>query len=121
MSFGFPPKYNIVHQFNNIEHTKIIESSKQYLIENGFDIKNNSNYGLQAVKKMRLTVIGAISFSGRAYMNISILVTEDGRFTLESKYDYNSYTASLFTDLGRQKKVLSPIIKWLDSNLIMKR
>ena len=108
MSWGLPPKYKIVHQFRDASHDLINHSVDNALAISGFTIAANSAYNIEAYKKMNITFLSFFSWS-RPKIKLNILITKNGRLTIESRYDYDSMFGIAMNDNGKQKKYVNPL------------
>lgn len=106
MSWGLPPKYKIEHQFRNISKDIIHQSTVNAMLNMEFNIEENSVHFVGGFKKLPLTFLSFFVFS-KPKISIVILITNAGKVTIKSEYDYNSMFGIAFNDHGKQKRELS--------------
>ena len=116
ISWGLPPKFQLIKELNNTNVAIINNRIVSILKANNFDIKSIQEYNVQARKKMPHTVLSILSF-GRPFMQISILISKKGKLTVQSLYVYNSRMGSTCFDSGKQHKIISSMIEELTTQL----
>ena len=109
MSWGLPPKYKVVHQFSNTSYQLINDSVVNSLMNADFEVVENTEYNIEAVKKMNITFLSFFTWS-RPRISLVVLITKNGRLTIESNYDYNSMFGIAINDSGKQKKEVSILL-----------
>jgi hypothetical protein len=102
MSWGLPPKYQDEHQFRNVDKRVIHQSVVNALINMHFEIDDNSIHFINGVKKLPLTFMSFFAFS-KPKITAIILITNTGKLTVKSNYNYSSMHGIAFNDLGKQK------------------
>ena len=109
MTWGLPPKFRIIVQFDNIAIDVIQQSVINSLINEDFEIKDNQLFYILAEKKMRITFLSFFAFS-RPRIVSRILLTKNGRITIDSAYTYNSMTGIAMNDSGNLKKNIDSLL-----------
>jgi len=109
MSWGLPPKYEIVHTFRDVELDTINQSVVNALDNFDFTVETNSTYMIVAIKKMPITFMSFFSFS-RPHIKLNVLITKKGRIKVKSVYNYNSRHGITMNDRGKQKDILDKLL-----------
>ncbi len=111
MSWGLPPKWTEVHQFNNGETVDTINQSVlKALRSEGYEILEKGHYMIAARKVLGLNLLGVLMFA-KPKIRLTILITKSGKLTINSVYDYESYTSMAFNDMGKQKRFVTQLLK----------
>ena len=108
MSWGLPPKYKIVHHFKDTSYELINDSVVNSLMNTDFELIENTGFNIHAAKKMNITFLSFFTWA-RPKIKLNILITKNGRLTIESKYDYDSITGIAMNDNGKQKNNVDPL------------
>jgi hypothetical protein len=109
MSWGLPPKYKIEHHIRNISIDIIHQSTVNAMINMEFNVEENSEHFVGGFKKLPLTFLSFFVFS-KPKISIVILITNAGKVTIKSEYDYDSMFGIAFNDHGKQKRELSSLL-----------
>ncbi len=116
MAWGIPPKFDLIKELNTSDVALINNNLTSILKKKEFLIESIQTHNIQVKKKLSHTVLSVLSF-GRPYIHLSVLISDKGRLTINSRYDYNSFTGSTFFDSGKQKKIVLPIVEQLMTQL----
>lgn len=109
MSWGLPPKYQDEHQFRNIDKSIIQQSVVNALINMDFTIEENSIHFLSGFKKLSMTFMSFFAFA-KPKISVVILITNAGRLTIKSTYNYDSMFGIAFNDKGKQQKQITELM-----------
>ena len=104
-----PPKYKVVHHFENVPVELINESVIEALKKTNFELASNTGFFIDAIKKLGFTFMSFFAWS-KPKINLAILITKTGRLTISSTYDYNSMFGIAMNDLGQQEKHISVLL-----------
>lgn len=117
MAWGFPPSDKKVEKFIRYSNEQIVPVLKEILEELEFNIDEVSTYNIKANKKMPFTLFSALSFN-RPYLNVFVMISEDGQVTLNTKYDYKSSYSTALSDSGKSKNINTLIINKLHEKIV---
>ena len=88
-----------------------------WLVEHQFEPDEVTQYVIRTTRKLGFTFMSLFAFK-RPEINWTVLLTKEGRITVESEYDYNSLFGIAMNDMGKQKKLIREFesyIKTLDN------
>lgn len=103
--WGLPPKKVLV-KHNNLSVSENNMLVLNWLELNDFEILSHNIYVIEAKKKLKPTISSFFS-GGKAFVFWTVYITEEGRITVKSRYDFDSMYGMPFYDLGRQQKLMN--------------